>query len=148
MRLLSMAGRNELVSAISERYRGSLRSEKARILDEFAAVTGYHRKHAMRLLREGRPDKRSGPRLARRVYDEGVREALVVLWEASDRVCGKRLKPLSMPIHTLSSSEADRSLPLWANSLRYAAKMRRGFRHEEIAVTGEPRSATGGAFLP
>jgi hypothetical protein len=94
MRLLSMAGRNELVSAISERYRGSLRSEKARILDEFAAVTGYHRKHAMRLLREGRPDKRSGPRLARRVYDEGVREALVVLWEASDRVCGKRLKPL------------------------------------------------------
>jgi hypothetical protein len=29
-----------------------------------------------------------------RVYDEAVREALVVLWEASDRVCGKRLKPL------------------------------------------------------
>ena len=31
------------------------------------------------------------------VYDEAVREALVVLWEASDRVCGKRLKPL-LPI--------------------------------------------------
>ena len=30
----------------------------------------------------------------RRVYDEAVREALVVLWEASDRVCGKRLRPL------------------------------------------------------
>jgi hypothetical protein len=29
-----------------------------------------------------------------RLYDEAVREALVVLWEASDRVCGKRLKPL------------------------------------------------------
>ena len=28
------------------------------------------------------------------VYDEAVREALIVLWEASDRVCGKRLKPL------------------------------------------------------
>ena len=35
-----------------------------------------------------------GPRLARRIYDEAVREALVVLWEASDRICGKRLKPL------------------------------------------------------
>ena len=77
-----------------KRYGGSLRWEKARILDEFVAVTGYHRKHAMRLLRDGRPGKRSGPRPTRRVYDEAVREALVVLWEASDRVCGKRLKPL------------------------------------------------------
>ena len=94
MRLVSMAVRDELVVAIAERYGGSLREEKARILDEFVAVSGYHRKHAMRLLREGRTGKRSGPRLARRVYDEAVREALVVLWEASDRICGKRLKPL------------------------------------------------------
>ena len=28
------------------------------------------------------------------MYDEGVKEALIVLWETSDRVCGKRLKPL------------------------------------------------------
>src|SRR6266478_8126286 len=94
MRLVSMAVRDELVVAIAERYGGSLRWEKARILDEFVAVTGYHRKHAMRLLRDGRPGKRSGPRPTRRVYDEAVQEALVVLWEASDRVCGKRLKPL------------------------------------------------------
>ena len=37
---------------------------------------------------------RSGPRPERRVYDIAVREALVVLWETSDRICGKRLKPL------------------------------------------------------
>ncbi len=29
-----------------------------------------------------------------RVYDEAVLQALVVLWEASDRICGKRLGPL------------------------------------------------------
>lgn len=28
------------------------------------------------------------------VYDDAVRQAVIVLWEASDRVCGKRLKPL------------------------------------------------------
>jgi hypothetical protein len=94
MRLISMAVRDELVVAIAERYGDSLRGEKARILDEFVAVSGYHRKHAMRLPREGRTGKRSGPRQARGVYDEAVREALVVLWEASDRICGKRLKPL------------------------------------------------------
>jgi len=71
MRLVSMAVRDELVVAIAERYGGSLRWEKARILDEFVAVSGYHRKHAMRLLREGRTGKRSDPRPARRVYDEG-----------------------------------------------------------------------------
>jgi hypothetical protein len=28
------------------------------------------------------------------VYDEAVRAALVLLWQASDRICGKRLRPL------------------------------------------------------
>src|SRR6267143_4214003 len=38
--------------------------------------------------------RRCGPRPGRRVYDEAVREALIVVWEASDRICGKRLRPL------------------------------------------------------
>ena len=53
-----------------------------------------HRKHAMRLLRARQPSRRSGPRPGRRLYNEAVREALIVIWEASDRVCGKRLRPL------------------------------------------------------
>src|SRR5262249_23843794 len=32
------------------------------------------------------------PDVARRTYDEAVRQALIVLWEAADRICGKRLK--------------------------------------------------------
>ena len=28
----------------------------------------------------------------RRIYDEAVREALIVIWEAAGRICGKRLK--------------------------------------------------------
>ena len=97
MRRISMATRDELVAAVSERYGQASRAERGRILDEFAAVTGLHRKHAMRLLRGGTPSRRSGPRPGRRVYDVAVREALIVLWEASDRVCGKRLRPL-MPL--------------------------------------------------
>ena len=45
-----MAGRTELLEAVSLRYRDAKRLERSRILDEFAAVTGYHRKHAIRLL--------------------------------------------------------------------------------------------------
>lgn len=92
-RKIGKAARDELVIAIGQRYRGASRVEKSRILDEFVAVTGYHRKHAVRLLsstpRCPRPT-RSRPC----IYDDAVREALIVLWEASDRVCGKRLRPL------------------------------------------------------
>src|SRR5580704_14824105 len=92
-----MAARDELVAAIAGRYAQGDRAERGRILDEFAAVTGFHRKHAMRLLRAGQVTRRCGPRPGRRVYDEAGREALIVVWEASDRICGKRLRPL-LPI--------------------------------------------------
>ena len=89
-----MATRNELVAVTAERYARAGRRERGLILDEFAAVTGFHRKHATRLLRAGLRKAQCGPRPGRRVYDAAVREALIVLWEASDRVCGKRLRPL------------------------------------------------------
>jgi len=67
------------------------RTEKKKILDEFIQVTGYHRKHAIRALR-----KTSGisaaPAPRSRIYDEAVQHALTILWEAADRICGKRLK--------------------------------------------------------
>src|SRR3954463_2308035 len=95
MRRVSMATRDELVAAVIERYRNGRRAEKGRILDEFVAGTGLHRKHAMRVLRGGQANRRSAPRPERRLYDEAVHEALIVIWEASDRVCGKRLKALA-----------------------------------------------------
>lgn len=48
-------------------------------------MTGFHGKHAMRLLRSGATGQTRNGRAGRCVYGEAVREALVVLWEASDR---------------------------------------------------------------
>lgn len=91
-----MATRKELLAAVIMRYGAAATAEKARILDEFTAVTGYHRKHAIRLLNSDAPPAR--PKTPRnRIYDEAVQQALIVLWEASDRLCGKRLKA-SIPI--------------------------------------------------
>ena len=42
--------KQELLATIRDRYRSSSKREKSRILDEFIAVTGHHRKHGIRLL--------------------------------------------------------------------------------------------------
>ena len=96
MSTISPEARRELVTAVTERYQHSTSAEKGWILDEFVALTGYHRKHAIRLLNGSSvtPGVRRGRRC---VYDDAVTEGLVVLWEASDRMCGKRLKAL-LPI--------------------------------------------------
>ena len=50
MSTISAGARQELVVAVAERYQTSTAAEKRRILDEFVALTGYHRKHAIRVL--------------------------------------------------------------------------------------------------
>ena len=86
---ISAEAQQELVDAVAGRYRAGTADEKGRILDEFVAVTGYHRKHAIRVLHGGPRQSAVGRRGRRRLYDEAVKEALIVLWEASDRICGK-----------------------------------------------------------
>ena len=88
-----MATRKELTEAVAQRYRAAAKRDKSKILDEFVALTKYHRKHAIRVRRSAprEPHQRPG---RNRLYDEAVRQALIVLREASDRLCGKRLKAL------------------------------------------------------
>jgi hypothetical protein len=91
-RRVSMATRKELIEVVNSRYREGSLKQRSAILDEFVAITGYHRKHAIRLLSKpaAEPQKRS----PRAVYGADVRQALGVLWEVSDRVCSKRLKAM------------------------------------------------------
>ena len=97
MSKLSTGAQQELVQAVRARYQSAAAEEKSHILDELFAITGYHRKHALRLFNGRRQVAPSKKRGRSRLYDEAVNQALTVLWEASDRVCGKRLKPL-LPI--------------------------------------------------
>ena len=83
----------EYVQALRPRYQKASKEEKTKMLDEFTEVTGLHRKAAIRLLnRVSHPllNKRRG---RKRRYGSAVGEALKAIWEASDRLCSKRLKP-------------------------------------------------------
>jgi len=83
----------EYAQALQNRYFGASRAEKGKMLDEFSQVTGLHRKAAIRLLnRPSQPG--AGKRRGRpRSYGAEAAEALKVVWEASDRLCSKRLQP-------------------------------------------------------
>jgi len=83
----------EYVEAIKGRYRKGTRSEKSRILDEFTKATGLHRKAAIRLLNRGSPVSKRQRCGRPRQYGGAVVEALRAVWEASDRLCSKRLHP-------------------------------------------------------
>ena len=83
----------EYAQALKPRYHKASKEGKGKMLDEFTEVTGLHRKAAIRLLNRANC-VRSGKRCGRkRRYGVEVVEALKTIWEASDRLCSKRLKP-------------------------------------------------------
>lgn len=90
---MTKQAKRELLNKIRPRYLKASKAEKTRILDEFVATTDYNRKYAIHLLCNG-PPKRSTKKAGRqRKYGPDVVAALVKVWEASGRVCGKRLQP-------------------------------------------------------
>ena len=95
--------RGAALDAARRRYRGLSVIGKRRLLDELQELTGYHRKSLLRLLNRPEPVAVAEPGGSllqpdkphhRRRYGPEVVEALVPLWEASDRLCGKRLQAL------------------------------------------------------
>ena len=53
--MMSQRSKRELWEMIQPRYLKASKVEKQKILDEFIASSGYHRKYAIRILRHGYP---------------------------------------------------------------------------------------------
>ena len=83
----------EYTEAVRWRYLRASKEEKGKILDEFIKVTGYHRKATIRLLHRVNQPSTNGKRGRPRQYSLAVVGALRVAWEATDRLCSKRLHP-------------------------------------------------------
>jgi len=83
----------EYTEAVRGRYLRPSKKEKGKSLDEFTKITGCHRKAAIRLLRRGNQPRANRNRGRPRQYSPAVAGALRVVWEATDRLCSKRLHP-------------------------------------------------------
>src|ERR1700722_8612444 len=146
-RRISMSARREVVSAVAERYRSAKRTDKGRILKELCATTGWHRKNAVRVLRRHEtPGGIRAARESRRRYGAIIKDALTALWEASDRVCGKRLKvmiPTLLPALEehggLKLGKGDRDIVLAIS----AATLDRVLGDVKVAASGGKRRRAG-----
>lgn len=91
--MMSQRSKKELTEVVRGRYLKASKKKKIQILNEFVAATGYHRKHAIRLLNHG-----TAPRLLKKKgrpkkYTGEVVQALIEIWEICGRICSKRLQP-------------------------------------------------------
>jgi hypothetical protein len=100
-------GKRELLEAIRPRYLRASTTEKTHILDEFVAITGYHRKYAIRLLKHGRKQPRREKRGRSKVYQGEVVSALIKVWEVCDRICSRRLHPFLPEIVAVLEREGE-----------------------------------------
>ena len=90
---MSYRARRELLVRVAPRYHEASGAQKSRILDEFAATTGYARKYAIRLLHGPVCSPAPIQRARTPRYGPAVREALMVAWSAANGICAKRLVP-------------------------------------------------------
>lgn len=92
--MMSLKSKQELVEVVRPRYLQASKAEKQKILDEFTCATGYHRKHAVRVLKNKAPTRKRKKRTGyRKIYRGEVVEALKQIWEIYGRICSKRLQP-------------------------------------------------------
>ena len=107
---LSMKERNSVTKEVAERYKNASKNEKIKILNEYIAITGFHRKYAinkinsyikkrnysfnnkkMTSIKVIEPKKKK--RVYTKEYDEPFQTSLIRIWSYFDYLCGQRLVP-------------------------------------------------------
>jgi hypothetical protein len=94
--MMSLKSKRELLEVVRPRYLKAGKDEKQKMLDEFTSATGYHRKHAIRVLKnqvqvQNRLKRKT--KTYKTIYCGEVVQALEEIWEIYGQICSKRLQP-------------------------------------------------------
>lgn len=93
---MSLKSKHELLEVVRPRYLKANKTDKQKILDEFTSATGYHRKYAIRVLKNQRQIQNHPKRKTKTyktIYRGEVVTALEQIWEIYGQICSKRLQP-------------------------------------------------------
>lgn len=94
--MMSLKSKHELLEVVRPRYLKANKIEKQKMLDEFTAATGYHRKHAIRVLKNQSQVQNHLNRKTKTyktLYRGEVVQVLEQIWEIYGHICSKRLQP-------------------------------------------------------
>ena len=92
--MMSPRSKSELLEVLRPRYLKANKIEKQKMLDEFTASTEYHRKYAIRLLKnQVQKHHNKKTKGYKAIYRGEVVQALEQIWEIYGRICSKRLQP-------------------------------------------------------
>ena len=95
--MMSLKSKRELLEVVRPRYLKASKLEKQKMLDEFTSATGYHRKYAIRVLKNQRQvqnHRKGKTKTYKTLYGGEVVQALEQIWEIYGQICSKRLQPI------------------------------------------------------
>jgi hypothetical protein len=94
--MMSLKSKRELLETVRPRYLKANKIEKQKMLDEFTSATGYHRKHAIRVLKnqmQVQNHLKGKTKTYKTIYRGEVVQSLEQIWEICGHICSKRLQP-------------------------------------------------------
>jgi hypothetical protein len=95
--MMSLQSKRELLEVVRPRYLKAKKLEKQKMLDEFTSATGYHRKHAIRVLKskvQVQNHLKGKTKTYKTIYCGEVVQVLEQIWEIYGQICSKRLQPI------------------------------------------------------
>jgi hypothetical protein len=95
--MMSLKSKRELLEVVRPRYLKAGKDEKQKMLDEFTFATGYHRKYAIRVLKnqvQVQNHLKRKTKTYQPMYRGEVVQALEQIWEIYGQICSKRLQPI------------------------------------------------------
>jgi len=93
--MMSLKSKRELLEVLRPRYLKANKVEKQKMLDEYTSTTGYHRKHAIRILKNQVQNHfNRKTKTYKTIYQGEVVQALEQIWEIYGQICSKRLQPI------------------------------------------------------
>lgn len=96
---MTQTSKEELFREVKKRYLQADYKAKQEILNEFCQNTGYHRKHAIRILATSYSRVSADQRKKRAfTYSTYFFQLVIKIWELLEYPCGKRLQPQLLPM--------------------------------------------------
>jgi len=103
---MALSIRREYLKAMHERYaKACSRAEKSRLIDEVIATLGYHRKYAIKVLKNLPAEQPKPPKRHRKQKYLEALPTIRLIWEILDYPCAERLKPMLLSTAKLLASD-------------------------------------------